>query len=392
MSAVLVKACGNCHGREPSFGASAPLVTYEHLMADSPKGGGKKVWELVKERIASTTAPMPPVPNARLSTADAQTINAWIDGGKKAGTTACSGSEPGAATGAKPLPCTPDVTIKAAKPYTVQQGSDPDQYVCFGFDVNLTKKRHVTALAPKVDNKKVLHHILLFQADKAESPEAFPCAAFGSVSWRLVAGWAPGGENTILPPEAGFPEESGTTHWIVQLHYNNAQNLAGQTDNTGYDICTTETLRPNDAGLLGFGSVNFKIAPRAQKTISCDYKVGAAFNNAKIFSATPHMHKYGTTMTAEKLAGGTGAPEKILDQPVFSFENQAAFPANASLKDGDVIRTTCGWNNSTDKDVKFGEGTGDEMCFAFLGYYPKINNPLALPLNWVTPATFASCK
>jgi len=258
--------------------------------------------------------------------------------------------------------------------------------------VNLTKKRHVTALAPKVDNKKVLHHILLFQADKAESPNAFPCAAFGSVSWRLVAGWAPGGENTILPPEAGFPEESGTTHWIVQVHYNNAQNLAGQVDNTGYDLCTTETLRPNDAGLLGFGSVNFKIAPRASKTITCDYKLGDAFNNAKIFSATPHMHKYGTVMTSERIPGGNGAPEKILDQPTFSFENQAAFPASSTVKTGDVIRTKCGWNNTTDKEVKFGEGTGDEMCFAFLGYYPKINNPFALPLNWVTPATFASCQ
>ena len=36
------------------------------------------------------------------------------------------------------------------------------------------------------------------------------------------------------------------------------------------------------------------------------------------------------------------------------------------------MRTRCVFKNPTDSTVKFGEGTGDEMCFNFIGYYPNI--------------------
>ena len=72
-------------------------------------------------------------------------------------------------------------------------------------------------------------------------------------------------------------------------------------------------------------------------------------------------------MSTERLAGGTGAPEKIFANPNFSFENQANFPISASVAQGDVMRTRCTWKNPGDTAISFGENTGDEMCFDFIG-------------------------
>jgi hypothetical protein len=389
---VLKSRCQTCHASQTQYGASAPLVTYEDLQKAGPGGSaGQKVHELVKARIHDPARPMPPTPNPLLTKEELGTLDAWFAGGAKPSTDTCSNAKPD--DGVKPLNCTPDTTLKATAPYAMPVG-EVDQYVCVGVDINLTKKRHITALAPRLDNKTILHHILLFQSPKAESGTPTPCAAFGSAAWKLVAGWAPGGNNLELPVEAGFPEEKGATHWVVQLHYNNAKSLAGQLDNSGYDLCTTETLRPNDAGVTAFGSTKFTIPPRSTTTVKCDYKLPSTFQGVKFFNASPHMHTRGTAMSTERLPGGTGAPEKIFANPNFSFENQANFPISASVAPNDVMRTRCTWKNPGDTALSFGENTGDEMCFDFIGYYPNIPDKtlFGLPIfTWVTPSQSATC-
>jgi hypothetical protein len=385
---AVVKKCQTCHSAQPQFGASTSLVTWEDLNKDH---NGKKVFDLVKDRISNDARPMPPSPQPRLSDKEKKTFNDWVSGGAKKDGVTCNNTAP--TDGVKPLSCKADTVLKAAKKFVMQPGSELDQYQCFGVDINLAKKRHVIGLAPKVDNKQIVHHILLFQTKTAESPEPFKCDAFGSAAWQLVAGWAPGGDNLELPKEAGFPEEQGTTHWVLQIHYNNANAKTGE-DNSGYELCTTEDLRANDAGVLAFGSIKFNIPPRADHKIKCDYKLDAKFKDVKMFNASPHMHTRGMTMSTERLAGGNGTPEMVFDQKNFSFEAQANFPISKSVQPGDVMRTRCGWKNPGDQTIGFGEGTNDEMCFNFIGYYPKIPDRtlLGLPLfTWITPSQSATC-
>ena len=56
------------------------------------------------------------------------------------------------------------------------------------------------------------------------------------------------------------------------------------------------------------------------------------------------------------------------------------------LKKGDKLTTRCGWINNSDNTVSFGEKTGDEMCFGFLLYYPRVD--LA---QFAAPAIAATC-
>ncbi len=389
VDAILSARCQTCHSNPPKFGASAPLVTWDDLQKAGP--GGKKVLDLLPSRIRDDQRPMPPSPQPRLTEKELATVDGWVKAGAPPSTATCSNAP--APDGVQPLSCTPDTELKATKPFVMQAGASPDQYWCFGVDVKLQKKRHVTALAPKVDNTKIVHHILLFQSNTGVSTDPFPCEAFGSSAWKLVAGWAPGGTNLELPAAAGFPENVGTTHWVVQVHYNSSSTTSG-TDQSGYRLCTTETLRPNDAGVLAFGSTNFSIPPRATHKIRCDYGLGPQFANVKLFNASPHMHTRGVAMSTERLPAGGGAPEMIFDQKAFSFEAQANFPITKAVAPGDVMRTRCAWNNTTNSSIGFGEGTGDEMCFNFLGYYPNIPDLTiaGIPLfTWVTPALTAAC-
>lgn len=368
------------------------LMTAADFQKPAPSDASKKVADVVAARIHDAARPMPPVPNPALAAPDLATLDTWLGAGAPASDASCDSTTTD--EGPKPLNCTPDTTFKADTPFEMPVDKT-DEYVCVGIDVTLTQKRHVTALAPKIDNKSILHHILLFQTPTSESHTPTPCAAFGSASWKLIAGWAPGGNNLELPPEAGFPEEAGTTHWVLQLHYNNIKGLSGQKDTSGYDLCTTETLRPNDAGVAAFGSTKFSIPPRSTSTVRCDYTLPSAFDGAKLFNASPHMHTRGSALSTERFKAGSTTADTIFQDNTFTFENQSNFPITNTLSSGDVMRTRCTWNNAGDTTIKFGENTEDEMCFDFIGYYPNIPDQtlFGLPLfTWITPSQSAKCQ
>lgn len=379
VDAVLAKNCRSCHGEPTKFGAPMPLISNADLQASAKLTPGKKVYEQVAARIHDDAAPMPQPPNPRLSAGDMAIIDGWVAKGAPAGDTVCN-NQTGGNTGVQPLSCTPDQLIRPASKYTVTDQTD--DYVCYGFDTNASERRHVIAGAPRIDNTAVVHHVLLYQADATVSSTPTSCGAGGGAGWRLVTGWAPGGKNFVLPPEAGFAEEAGTTHWAIQIHYNNAAGLKNQVDQTGYDLCTTDKLRPNDADILATGTVNISLPPRATTTTTCNLTVPAQFGNIKVISSWAHMHKLGKAQYAKRIRGG--AETTLLDAPTYDFSVGAgAQDVSVDIAAGDTIRTMCKWQNTGDGTVKFGEGTADEMCFAFLTYYPKITTP---NFHWMIPS------
>jgi len=386
VSEILSQSCQTCHAASPTAGASTPLVTWADLQVDY---GGKKLYEHVKERIHAETGRMPPA--SRLTTEQIRTLDEWVGSGAPQAADTCDLGQ-GPPPAMRPLACPAPgrlSTLKAAKPYTWTDDTKTDQYMCYGVDEVVTSKRHIIGLGPTIENLNIVHHVLLCQADEAMSNEAQPCDGTPA-SWKLVAGWAPGGGNMDLPPAAGFPQE-GTTHWILQVHYNNASGThSGESDNSGFQLCSTEQLRPNDAGIIAFGSTSFKIPPRTPKyTVKCDYKLGDKYKGVTFFAASPHMHTRGLALVTERIPGGKGAAEIVFGQDPFNFENQEAFPIEKRVEPGDVFRTRCTWKNTGDTEVTFGEKTGDEMCFNFLNYYPAIPDQVigGIPTqSWVTPS------
>ncbi len=362
-----------------------PLTTLQELHGPARSDATKKVYERVSARVHDDESPMPPVPNARLSASELQTLDTWIESGAPAGT-ACETKPPPPPRGT-PLSCNADVHMKPASAWTMPETTD-DEYVCYGFDVTNAEKRHLIGIAPLIDNPSIVHHLVLFQTDKSVSSTPKPCSMTRSASWRIVYGWAPGGGNFEFPAEAGYPQEK-TTHYVVQIHYNNIQHAKDQKDASGFDFCTTDELRPNDADSVVFGPTSFTIPARSKLDLTCDVQLPSVFPDIHLFAAFPHMHQKGTLIaTTQHDASGKSIAD-LGKQEAWDFQNQVYMPIDAVLHGGDTVRTRCAWKNDGDQSISFGEATQDEMCFSFTMYWPKINDPR---WSWMTPSMMSQCK
>jgi hypothetical protein len=110
-----------------------------------------------------------------------------------------------------------------------------DEYRCFVVDPKLEKQRFMTAYDIAPGNRKLVHHVVIFQVDKAAGGTAkkleqengtrggYPC--FGgpnipnSRNLSILGTWTPGAGVVQLPQGSGTPLEPGQV-LILQLHYN----------------------------------------------------------------------------------------------------------------------------------------------------------------------------
>ena len=385
---ILAKNCRQCHGKPAAFGAPMQLVTLDDTRATSRVDGARKVYERIGARVHDDNAPMPQPPNARLGAADLATLDEWIAGGARSGA-ACGDGDAGLApdSAASTLSCTPDRHVAPASAFAIPTDTD-ELYVCYGFEAHGTAKRHIIAMAPVLDAQSVVHHISLLQSDTPVDPTPTPCPLGGSASWRSVYGWAPGIKSFELPQEAGFPEDA-TTHYVVQVHYANPARIPGLTDASGFALCTTDRLRPNDADIMAFGTQKFTIPARGALDTTCSVPVPVNGATTHLFAAFPHMHRLGRSISTVALPSGGGSPVDLGAQPHWDFGNQAWIPIDDVLRPGDVVETRCAWQNTKDQAVSFGEKTENEMCYSFVMYYPKITDPA---WHWYLPAAYSTCR
>ncbi len=383
---VLADNCRGCHSAPPQFGSPMPLVTWDDLHAGAPSDAARKVHDMVVARIADDARPMPPSPNPRLSPADRKTLADWVAAGAPRGESDCN-------TTTKPIPeglsCSPDLSLAPESEWEMPNSAG-DEYVCWGVDLARDPATHITAFAPRIDNTKIVHHVVLYEATSAYSRTPKSCNAGAAITWRMVLGWAPGTKGFELPPDVGFPVSSdpaNPTHYVVQMHYSNPQKLAGEKDKSSIDLCTSAP-RKYEADVMAFGSQDFTIpaAPPAggRYTVDCALTVPSAFAGLHLFAAMPHMHKLGVAMSTTLEPAGGGPAVDLGTMQSFSFDSQAWLPIDATTKSGDVIRTKCSWVNGTGETVGFGENTADEMCYSFTMYYPRIASSL---WSWAAPAS-----
>jgi hypothetical protein len=381
VDAILETQCRSCHGASPKFGAPMPLVTLGDVQAYKAQ---------IKDRInrsGDSAGRMPQAPNPALGASDLATMNAWLSGGTPAGTGDCSRTDAGPPPAPKPLSCTPDVNLRPKSAWTMTSDLS-DVYVCYGFELDTATKKHITGIAPKIDNDKVVHHILLMQADAPVDGTPVECAEGSIARYRMLYAWAPGVGSFELPKEAGLPAEPGKGHYVVQIHYNSV-NLKGASgvDNSGFDLCTSTELRPNDADVLAFGSMKFTIPPKSKHDITASWKIPAFLSEVRAIGTFPHMHQLGKSLSTT-LVRADGSTADLGTNPAFDFDNQFFLPLpNVVIKAGDTVKTRCVWENPSSNPVGFGENTNDEMCYGFTMYYPKLTSTM---WSWAAPSFLAT--
>jgi hypothetical protein len=98
-------------------------------------------------------------------------------------------------------------------------------------------------------------------------------------------------------------------------------------------------------------------------------------SDATLFAVSPHMHQLGSHLKAVAKPK-SGAPVTLFDGP-YDFNEQRQYPANMlKLSAGDTVDVECTYNNTTERQVGFGESSLDEMCFIGLYRFPLTEDGL----------------
>ncbi|CAF4083643.1 unnamed protein product [Rotaria sordida] len=169
--------------------------------------------------------------------------------------------------------------------------SNDTTYYCkiYKAPTSYTTKRHAIAYKILIDdeNSDLVNHLLLhecnpsFTFDDNNLPNGVcdeindkiePCSA------SIATGWAVGGDHLIeFPEQAGYPVglNSPNKYFMVQIHYDNPQQISNRRDSTGIRYYLGNQLRQHDLGYLTFGTVSsllgLAIPPKVEKFIVDSY-------------------------------------------------------------------------------------------------------------------------
>ena len=335
------------------------LLTYAGTQAAAFSDSSRKVYELIGERVHDAAKPMPP--QQQLTAAELAQIDAWVAAGAPAGEDpSCGGSAPIVATPDDwTSECDAIYTILAhgpdadTQPFSVAAGREQHSNVTISAPWG-NESLQAIAFRPITDNRKVLHHWILY-----------------GPKHEFLVGWAPGKDNTVLPPDVGMNLAGGTL--TLNMHYNNLSGSQPELDRSGVQICALkpESFRRHTAAVhTGFSRLSFTIPARAVDFAVTGTCIATVSTPVTLFSASPHAHKLARHMSfsVQKASG----ERIVMYDGRFDFEEQQAYPLDplVQLATGDKVITTCTYDNTTDRAVSFGEDTDDEMCFNFASYYP----------------------
>lgn len=384
VESIVQSRCLDCHSSPPRFGAPMSLETYADTQANSAQYPGQKIYQRMAFRVADDASPMPQVPNARLTADQITTMQNWAASGAQPGS--CSydaGTIEGYDGGTAACPTGSSAIDFTAPQFAIPQATD--FYQCFAFTVSLPQGEDLIQVDKIIDNAQVLHHIVVFRDTNKSSPMSQGSCGF-KASWQVLYAWAPGTGPFTPPQDIGIPVANGD-QIVIQYHYNNPTMITGN-DSSGVRLCATPTMRPKQAGVMAIGPTSFNIPPNcSQASISGD-SLNPQFLNKSydVFTQWPHMHLRGRAQ--KTVLHHSGTDTVVEDRPNYSFGAQYLEPASFTFAPGDSLTLTCTWDTTGASGmVKWGEGTGDEMCFNFLYMTP----PPPVAIDPSTGTTTPTC-
>jgi hypothetical protein len=374
---ILQDNCAECHSASADRLAPFPLVTYEDAVAAS------KDWPMA---FAVMNRVMPPYYATNdgscqtfttrwLTEADMGTLVSWINSGDHpAGDVANSVPPPGSPPS---LPSV-DKTIDIGGAYTPSAALE-DDYRCFVVDPigGSGAERFVTGAHVRPTNFTVAHHVILFTLDTpaaeadvmakdaADPGLGFACGAGGPTAQgsNFLVGWAPGNQAQLFPAGTGIPV-STTGKLVVQVHYNTS-NSDGKSDHTTIDLDLADSVTYRGSMVPVSGDVN--LPARTPDAIAAgSRKLPANLGALRAWGTLLHMHQRGIAAEVT-VEGSKSACLADLDQWSFHWQHYYPYTQPVPLRGGDTVRVTCHFDTSNDAlPVKWGEGSGDEMCIAYL--------------------------
>ena len=371
LRSVLETSCQSCHAREPGALAPMALTSREDLLAPAISQPMRSVYELMKERVHSDSAPMPPASSRRLTAAELATLDSALDAEIAVGPEECEGTSARAVMYPAPDPseiekCYPMHAYQSgdlSKPFRVTSG---ERYACFAFDIPWHDNAQAVSL--RVQRSLLVHHWGLFDGRLPQGTVLVTEGDCSLAATTLYASGASGTQEVInTPPSVGMamPSKSSGTLMQLSVHYLNTGEAVDDT--FGIDICIARTARQHTAAPQTVGTFELSLPPRQATNVVTHCKPNYV-GDIHIIQVIPHMHSRATrfSLVIERTSGGR---ETLLDVP-YDSNNQLMYALDSVLNTGDSLTTTCYFQNDTDRTIIWGTGADDEMCGSNISAWP----------------------
>ena len=285
----------------------------------------------------------------------------------------------------------PDLVVKMPTTFTPARGKDV--YRCFVLPTGIDVDRFVSAIDILPGNRKIVHHVIVYldstgEAEKLDAKDEEPgYDCYGGPGFDIggsnlaslllngytLGGWAPGARPEHLP--AGIGMKLGKAAKIVlQVHYYTGGRTGEDQTSVGiyfnkekverqlYYVPVVQTKLNIPAGDPAYvATANFPVVP---------------FFEMRVVNVFPHMHLLGTKIEVEKQYRGEKERLIYIDQWDFNWQGAYTFEEQVKMPALSQLNLRCTFDNSVNnprnpsnplKTVKWGEGTEDEMCLAFVG-------------------------
>lgn len=416
ISKIFHRHCTGCHQGNGGI-APFPLTSYQHL-------SGFK--QMIQSSLTQRRMPPPGVDNSGscqefsnanyLSSEQIAAVNSWYEAGMPRG-------NPNIST----IPAArlrdlsePKSVLRMPEVYTPKP--DPgkiDDYRCFVLDPKKNEDDLITAIQVLPDKVAQVHHVIVFkptsekaqaEAEKmsgADGRPGYPCFGAAGVPSTVVGLWAPGGNAEEMRDAdsgrlVGLPLEKGRK-LIMQVHYNTQNGVFADQSSIAvkYDKSAIRarwmvrvnfilSLKPGLADVVQsetFSNVWTQTVNEIyERGLADDYINGGGIlstlspelialllnqpdaKDFKVYGVAPHMHTLGTKIKVEKISS-SNQNTCLADVPKFDFHWQGGYNyvRPQTISKTDKVKLTCHFNTTgRTETVRFGEGTDDEMCLAFL--------------------------
>ncbi|XP_051954256.1 DBH-like monooxygenase protein 2 homolog [Xyrauchen texanus] len=252
------------------------------------------------------------------------------------------------------------------------------------------QKQHIYRIEPLIENFDLVHHLLLYRCPPSvKEPSETECYTTGSEQcMEVVAVWGVGGGAFEFPEVAGLPIGANAIDFFYRLevHYNNPSTTAGRVDNSGLRFYYTSELRQHDAAVLmtGLGVYpGYAIPPNAKSFLTyglCDTAyiprvLSETPQDLQVFSVMLHTHLAGRKVRVGQFRQGKQIDLLAADENYdFEFQEVVNLGKTKTVKLGDKLLVECTYNTESRTTPTWGGlSTLNEMCLAFLYYYPAMS-------------------
>jgi hypothetical protein len=412
---ILETHCTKCHA-EGGIGPM-PLVSF----ADAKAHAGQIAYETQARHMPPWLPDTSSCSDLRHSRAlaeeDIGAIDRWVKAGAPEGSKETYRAPAVKKTYAA-LAGEPSRVVAPAEAYAPKAGGRRDDYHCFVLDPKIDKPERVVGLRIKPGLPSLVHHVLLFEVragsavdrikeiDDREPGPGYTC--FGGIGVaptvrsgnlakgelvdfdaQMIVGWAPGagatdvaGAPTALPEGTAIKLAPGSK-LVMQVHYS-LENYAHTgangplLDRTRVEMWNAKESEPlKQAVWVPLLKYDFRVPANVgpddpRSTARAEVELPLSLD---VRGVAPHMHLRGKSIRVDALEGdGKGC---LLDVPRWDFHHQEGYWLDKGTR-VQKASVTCQWDNRASsqpvvngkrkptRDLRWGEGTDDEMCLAFL--------------------------